>query len=733
MSALSQDRSCGCDGRKLRFRRNCFLRTFVAIGLTDLLLLAPGASSQLLPSAPANVKSEPTPPAAQESTSHSEVPASADYDELIITGVSQPRTRFDVIQSTSVLSQEALQVALMPTLGETLAELPGISSSYFGPGASRPVIRGLDGPRVRVLLNGLGSLDASVTSPDHAVSTEGLLTRRIEVIRGAGTLLYGSSAIGGVINVDDGRIPVEMPDGTVEGEVRAAYNSAASNKGASLGLSAGLGPMALRASGAFAQSNDLAIPGYAVSDALVAEQPGIDRGPLGVALSTQTDRLVGTVGGTWISGDNLLGLAYGVTDSRYGSPSEPGELIEIDLYQERVDALGLWHEPMPFLEQAEIKYGYSDYAHDEIEGGDELASRVKNRAHEARLDLVHESVGNLSGRFGIHFIHRDFNVVGDEAFVAPSTSESWGFFVLEDYEQGPMRFEVGARVEHQAIESSGESFEREFNGFSFSLGAAYAFMDGWITGLNLSRTERPPGAEELLSNGAHLATGGFDVGNGNLAKESGVTVEGTLKRRVGRWTGAINLYWSGFSDFIYQANGEYCDASEDAQGRPICISNPVSGQLQYRQFVQNDVSFWGGEFVGSVRFYESQLYTGILDLAFDWTRAELDGGTAGAVPRIPPHRLKVGLEAKSAYADLRGEIWWVGAQDRVAENELPTDSYWMLNLVLTAHPFPNQRNVTLVAQGRNLLNQEARVHSSFLKDKLPLGAREARLSINVAF
>ncbi len=711
--------------------RTIFLlcRNVILLGLIEL---ASFAALSLAESPVQRTDNEPKTPAYAES-SHKEAPASANYDELVITGVTQPRTRFDVIQSTSVLSQETLQVAIMPTLGETLSELPGISSTYFGPGASRPVIRGLDGPRVRVLLNGLGSLDASVASPDHAVGTEGLLTNRIEVIRGAGTLLYGSSAIGGVINVDDGRIPLELPNGPIEGEVRALYNSAASDKGGSLGLTTGTGPFALRASGAFAQSNDLSIPGYAVSDALAAEQPGIERGPFGVGLSTQTDRLAGTVGGAWVSGENRLGLSYGVIDSNYGSPAEPGEPIEIDLHQERVDAQGQWSEPVPYLEKAEFKYGYSDYGHDEIEGGTELASRVTSHAHEVRVYFFHDPIGSVNGRFGVQLLHRDFDVEGEEAFVPPSTTENWGFFILEEYERGPIRLELGARAEHQSIESDAQNFARDFNAFSFSLGASYSFLDGWMTGMSLSRTERPPAAEELLSNGAHLATGGFDVGNPDLRMESGVMVEGTVKRQVGRWTGALNLYWSGFSDFIYQANGEYCDADEDAQGAPICVPNPAGGELQYRQFVQHDVNFWGGEVLGSYRFYESEHYTGNLDLAFDWTRAELANGSGGTIPRIPPHRLKFGLEGKSRYADLRGELWWVGAQDRVAANELPTDSYLMLNLILTAHPFPNQRNVTLVAQGRNLLDEEARVHSSFLKDKLPLGGREARLNINVAF
>ena len=668
-----------------------------------------------------------------DATTHQSIPQSTDFDEIVITGAPHSRTRFDVIQGTSVLSKEELEGALMPTLGETLAELPGVSSTYFGPGASRPVIRGLDGPRVRVLQNGLGTLDASVTSPDHAVVTEGLLMERVEIIRGAGTLLFGGSAIGGVINVDDGRIPLEVPSDYVNGDVRVLYGSAANEKSGSMALTGGVGEVAVRAAGAFAQSDNLQIPGYAVSSALAAKQPDIERGPYGVALSTETDRRTGMAGASWIGDNSMLGASYGVMQDNYGVPAEPGEPVEIDLLQKRFDSRGTLGESFLIFDQASFKYGYADYQHKELEGDEqELATLFKNKAHEARIDLTQKEYKDLHGTVGFQILHRDFEAAGEEAYVPPNVTTNWGLFAVEEYHWDQFRFEGGLRYEWQQVKSDSVGFERTFSVVSFSAGAGYTFLEDYLVGLFISRTERAPGPEELLSYGAHLATGGFDIGDQNLNKESGWTIEGTLRRKQGRFTGGINMYWSRFTDFIYQENGFYCDA-EDSPAGPICVPNPVGGELQLRAYTQNDVDFWGGEITGAFDFYQSDDYTGLVDVAFDWVNANVRNGPSGTLPRIPPYRVKAGIEGRSDYADLRFEVWWVRAQDRVAENELPTDSYVMLNLIFTAHPFPDQRNVTLVAQGRNLLNEEARVHSSFLKDKLPLPGREARLSLSVAF
>ncbi len=670
---------------------------------------------------------------AESGLTHRPISESTDFEEIIVTGAPHSRTRFDVIQGTSVLSREELEGALMSTLGETLAELPGISSSYFGPGASRPVIRGLDGPRVRVLQNGLGALDASVTSPDHAVATEGLLVERVEIIRGAGTLLFGGSAIGGVINVDDGRIPLEQPAGFVQADVRGLYGSAADERGGSLAVATGLGAFALRAAGALAQSNDLQIPGYAVSSRLAEQEPDLPRGPDGLALSTQTDRRTGTAGVSWIGEDSMVGASYGVTKNDYGVPAEPGELVSIDLEQERFDSRGVWGEPFWIFSEASYRYGYADYQHKEIEGAGELASLFKNEAHEARIDLIQKEYGGLHGTLGLQILHRDMEVSGEEAHVPPNVTTNWGVFAVEEYHFENLRLEGGLRYEWQQVKADRLAFERTFSTVSFSLGAGYTFFGDSLVGFNISRTERAPSAEELLANGAHLATGGFDLGDSTLSIESGLTVEVTGRRRGGRWSGGVNLYWTRFDNFIYQENGEYCDPAEDLSGSPICVPDPLDGQLQLREFTQSEVVFWGGEITGAFDFYQSDSYTGLVDVAFDWVNATVTDGPSDSLPRIPPYRIKAGVEGRSDYGDLRFEVWWVRAQDKVANNELPTDAYVMLNLIGTVHPFPDQRNVTLIVQGRNLLDAEARVHSSFLKDKLPLPGREVRLSVSVAY
>lgn len=695
------------------------------MGLVMVMVLCPFALQA------AEDQSEATETKVVDATTHRPIPQSTDFEEIVITGAPHSRTRFDVIQGTSVLSKEELEGALMPTLGETLAELPGVSSTYFGPGASRPVIRGLDGPRVRVLQNGLGSLDASVTSPDHAVVTEGLLMERVEIIRGAGTLLFGGSAIGGVVNVDDGRIPLEVPADYVDGDVRVLYGSAASEKSGSMALTGGTGQVAVRAAGAFSQSNNLQIPGYAVSSAL-AEEQGIERGPYGVALSTETDRRTGTAGASWIGENSMLGASYGVMQNNYGVPAEPGEPIEIDLLQKRFDSRGTWGESFLIFDQASFKYGYADYQHKELEGEErELATLFKNKAHEARIDLTQKEYNNLHGTVGFQLLHRDFEASGEEAYVPPNVTTNWGLFAVEEYHWDQFRFEGGLRYEWQQVKSDSIGFERTFNAVSFSAGAGYTFLEDYLVGLSISRTERAPGPEEMLSDGAHLATGGFDKGDPFLDKESGWTIEGTLRRKRGRFTGGLNMYWSRFSDFIYQENQGFCNPFDGVDGPECALA--AGGELQLRQYRQDDVDFWGGEITGAFDFYQSEKYTGLVDVAFDWVNANVRNGPSSTLPRIPPYRIKGGIEGRSDYADLRFEVWWVRAQDRVAENELPTDSYVMLNLIFTAHPFPDQRNVTLIAQGRNLLNEEARVASSFLKDKLPLPGREARISLSVAF
>jgi len=675
-----------------------------------------GAASDADTDAPASNREDPY-------TTHTPISQQADYDEIVITAAPHSRRRFDVIQGTTVISREELERAIRPNIGETLARLPGISSTYFGPGASRPVIRGLDGPRIRVLENGLGTLDASVTSPDHAVLAEPLTAKRVEVIRGAGTLAYGTSAIGGVVNVDDGRIPKELPVDVVQGDVRALYGSAADEKSAAGALTTSVGPVALRGSGFFRGTSDLQIPGFATSDQLRAARPDVPTGPFGVAENTSTDSRGGTLGASWIGDDALLGAAFGVSDANYGVPAEPGEEVRIDLLQRRLDVNGSLERPMLVFDEASFRYGYARYEHDEIEEG-EIATEFDNRGHEARIDLVQKPWRELHGSVGMQVFSRDYSAVGEESFVPPSETLAFGLFAIEEYHLEPFTFEAGLRYERQSIEAASVGFQRDFDTVSFSAGVGWEVIENWLIGLSLSRTERAPSAEELLSNGPHLATAGFEIGDPTLSKEAGFTIEGTVRKRRGRWSAGVNLYWTRFDDFIVLQNEGFVDE----EGMP----DPM-GELTLRRYRQVGADFLGGEVTGAVEALRTERFTGVLDLGFDWVHATARNATNDRLPRIPPFRIKGGVEGRSEWADLRLEMWWVAEQDRTAAFELPTDDYFMVDLILTVHPFPDRRNVTLIVQGKNLTNAEGRVHSSFLKDKLPLPGREARVGMTVAF
>jgi iron complex outermembrane receptor protein len=677
------------------------------------------------PSAAAAADAPPGTPAEADPgyTTHTPVSQKTDYDEIVVTAAPHSRRRFDVIQGTTVLSHEELERSIQSNLGETLAELPGISSTYFGPGASRPVIRGLDGPRIRVLQNGLGTLDASVTSPDHAVLADPLAAQRVEIIRGAGTLAYGTSAIGGVVNVDDGRIPRELPGDVVEGDVRALYGSAADEKSAGAGVTTALGPVAFRGAGFFRGTNDLEIPGFAPSDALRAVRPDIPTGPYGIALDTGTDSRGGTLGASWIGDEGLLGAAFGVDDSSYGVPSEPGEEVRIDLLQRRFDVNGTLDRELFAFEQTSFKYGYAHYEHTENEDG-LPATQIENRGQEARLDLVQKPFGDLHGSVGAQVYSRDFSALGSEAYLPPSDTLAFGFFAIEEYHLDPLTFEAGLRYERVSIAADGLGFDRDFDTISFSAGVGWEVIENWLIGLSLSRTERAPAAEELLSDGPHLATGGFEIGDPGLDKETGLTIEATARKRRGRWNGGVNFYWTRFDDFIVLQSLGFVDEN----GTP-----DPTGDLVLRRYVPQPVDFVGAEVTGAVDVIQTDDFRGVLDVAVDYVRATARNATNDRIPRIPPLRVKGGIEGRSRWGDLRLELWWVDAQDRTAAFELPTDAYLMVNLIGTLHPFPDRRNVTLIVQGRNLANEEGRVASSFLKQRLPLPGREARVGIRVAF
>ncbi len=633
-------------------------------------------------------------------------------EEVLVTSRPYEQDADRALQAGSVVSGEELARRLEGTLGETLNGLPGVSSSYFGPAASRPVIRGLSGDRVRVLSGGIGSFDAASVSPDHAVALDPLTAERIEIVRGPGTLLYGGAAVGGVINVFDGRIPSRLPDNGAEGAVRAAYGTAADERAADGAVTAALGSWAVHADASYRNSDDLDIPGFAESKRLQeAEEIIPDPATRGRLRNSAAKSSSGALGLSYIADDGYLGVSYSRNDMTYGVPGEDG--VDIDLNQDRFDLMGELQKDFLIFEKAKIRFGYGDYDHSERENG-VAAMTFFNKSWEGRLELVQQSGERLKGAVGLQISRRDFSAVGEESVLPPSITNSWGVFAVEQMTAGDWTMEGGVRLERQTTKVEPLARDRAFNTFSISAGVSRNLGARYQIGLTATRAERAPSAEELYYNGPHEATGTFEVGNPDLKKETVQHIELSLRKKSGRLTGALSLYYSRFSDFVYEAA---TGAEED--GLPVFAFN------------QADATFQGGEAELNYLAYEKGSFTLTFDVAADVVRASLTNN-GGPLPRIPPKSLTVGIAAQGAWYDARIEVEMADKQSRVTAYELPTDGYALLNMNVNVHPFARE-DVTLSLRARNLINTEARSHTSFLKDRAPLAGRDVRASVTYRY
>ncbi len=663
-------------------------------------------------------------------------------EEVLVTAGPDARGQSEVAQPTSVLSGDELDLRLAATLGETLAQQPGVSSTQFGAGASRPVIRGLGGDRIRVLEDGIGSGDASTTSPDHAVSLDPISAERIEVLRGPATLLYGSSAVGGVVNVIDERIPSYLPQAPVGGTVELRGGSAAEERSGNAALSGALGRFAWHAEYLNRETDDYDIPGFAESRALRAEEEaegGEGEGEeeeeaFGVLPNSATESEGGSLGVSYIGENGFLGVSTNRLDSFYGIPGghghaegeggeegEEGEEapVRIDLAQRRYDLRGGLTRPFWVFRGANLRVGTSDYEHVELEG-DEVGTRFRNEGFEGRLELLQRQAGALSGSLGLQVLSRDFEAIGAEAFVPPSETDAWALFVYEQLVRGPWTVQAGGRYESQdvsarVVDGAGGSDERSFSAFSGSLGLIWQPNEDWSLGLSLARSAKLPNAEELFSNGPHLATDAFEIGDPGLSEEISLGADLSLRKRTGRFTGEVNLFANRFDDFIFeQATGEVMDG------------------LDVFRYVQRDAEFRGAELAGVFQLYHGEPHHFDLELGADFVRAELRD-TGEPLPRIPPRRYRLGVHYQGEQWQGRIEGLRVEEQDRVARFERPTEGHTLLNASVGYRLFVGDMVYDLLLRGTNLTDEEARNHVSFLKDRVPLPGRDVSLAVKLTF
>ncbi|WP_373491509.1 TonB-dependent receptor [Parasphingorhabdus sp.] len=680
-------------------------------------------------------------------------------DSMII--VTAPYVdQLDILAGTSVLTGDDLTEDLRGQIGDSLTGLPGVSSTSFAPGSSRPVLRGFQGPRVRVLTDGIGSLDASNTSVDHAVTIDPLTAQRIEVLRGPAVLLFGGDAIGGAVNVIDKRIPRDIPDDAVHLDAIGGYGSAADDWSIAGSVDVPLtSKLVIHADGSFRDTGDVRVPGFVLSPALratvladaaeEAEEGHDEEAEELFEAANQRGRIPNSASRTQTAGAGIayiddggnLGFSVSYYDTNYGVPSRPGAghahgeeeedhdddhgddhdeeehgegPVTIGLKQIRADLRGGVNIG-GFFEALNFRAGYSDYEHTEFEG-DEIGTVFSVSGIEARAELVQAERNGWRGVIGTQVLVRDFNAVGAEAFVPKNSLESWALFTVQEIDLGDWEVEGALRFEQTDISANVIDFDRSFNAVSGAVGLAYTPDDSPIKiGVNLSRAERAPSAEELLSNGPHIATQAFEIGNPNFTTEK--SWGGEL---YARWNSkdvqlSATAYANKFDDYIFEA-----ETAGEEDGLPIF------------QYFQRDATYYGFEASASAVFARASGFEFIAHGVADYVRAKIDDG-GGSVPRIPPLRLLGGLKAHSESLDLRAEVEWSASQNKIAAFETPSDSFTMVNASAAWRPFGKEGNITLLASANNIFDVDARRHASFTKDYVPLSGRDIRLSAKFSF
>ena len=674
-------------------------------------------------------------------------------EEIIVSGEFEGRKVGETILGTTILKKDDIERQMAGTIGETLRRQPGISSTFFGPGASRPIIRGLGGDRIRVLDFGLGSIDASSTSPDHGVAVDPALAERIEILRGTAMLQYGSSAAGGIINVIDGRLPTEIPEKNVMGGVRYGHSTVDNGDevaGALNFLLAGQkdSGVVLHLDGFYRKTDDYNIPGFAESKILrdmeEAEHHDEDddhdeEDAFGFVENSATETKGGSVGLSYVFKEGFFGINVRKLNSLYGIPGghahledeghdehdEEGEgheeeVVKVDLDQIRIDMQGELRKNLGLFDKAKFRFGFADYEHKELEG-DEVGTTFANKGWEGRLDLVQKGSDYWSGSTGVQIRSRDFSAIGAEAFVPPSEMMQFGIYDVQSYSQGDWRIDFGGRYENTNYKLDTIAIERKFDGFSFSVGAGYSIDDNSFFGVSIFKTSRAPSSEELFSNGPHLATGAFELGNPDFGTERALGAEATYSYTTGPFSFVVNGFVTSYDDFIYESpNGAVMD------GLPVF------------EFLANDAKFYGFETkaevhvghldtskLGSVEFY--------VDAQMDVVRAKLNDVVGNEnLPRIPSFSALLGAEVRFPNLEFRTEVEHIRKQTNITDFELPTDDFTLWNLYLTVRPFEN-KHISLQLRANNLTNKDARSHTSFLKDLAPLPGRDIKVSLKTEF
>ncbi|MDX1734881.1 MAG: TonB-dependent receptor [Halioglobus sp.] len=687
--------------------------------------------------------------------------------EHVLVSVPIHKKQAETALPVTVLSGDELQRQAAATLGETLANQPGLANSSFGPGVGRPVIRGQQGARAVTLQNGTQSADVSSLSPDHGVTVEALLADSVEVLRGPSTLLYGGGAIGGVVNVIDNRIPRAALEG-VEGAVEYRHDTASEMDAGIFRLEGGGGGFAFHLSGTTRESDDLEVRGLAIDDAALERQEqllgGHNEEEHGEEEVENTDGFIAnsdaeadaiTGGFSFHFGERgFAGLAVSHLETEYGIPpgahghheheeehhdeehegeeeheeeeheEEEEEIIRLDMEQTRYDGMLHLHNPVDGIEVLRGFLTHTDYEHVELEG-EETGTRFDRETWETRLELVHAPIGNAHGVIGLQWRADDFAAIGEEAYVPETESSEVGVFLVEDFHAGDITYEAGLRVDWVERDPDARTTGSEdFLSYSLSGSALWQLAPDWATGLSLSHSQRAPSTEELFSNidaadeedlVTHAATGVIERGDRDLQEETSLNADLSLNWTMERSWAQLSLFYNSFEDYIFLLN-----SGEEADETPIYL------------YIQEDAEFYGVEFDSD--FHLGQVASGVVSLGLsgDVVRGELD--ESGDVPRLPPLRLGAELnwrgEALSAYV----RVHHAAKQDNPGDFETETSGYsrWDMGgdyrLALG-----DERELMLFVKWSNIDDEEIRSSTSFLRNVAPESGESVTAGLRLTF
>jgi iron complex outermembrane receptor protein len=648
--------------------------------------------------------------AADQDTSNSNASGNAP-DTLVVT--ASPITQDRSYLATIVESVDRSQILQSggANLADALANEPGVTGTGFASGASRPVIRGFDANRVRVLENGIGSFDVSDVGPDHGVPIDPLSTQRIELVRGAATLRYGSQAIGGVVNAINNRVPETLPDKPVTAEVTGGYGSGADSRDASVLLDARAGGFAIHADGFDRRADDYSIPGGTQSNSYI-DSDGY------------------SLGGSYFFGDDRIGVGAVHYDAKYGIPSDT---TYIDMKQDKEMLRSSFAGGGDTFKRVTFEAGNASYEHSEIDPStSEILSTFKDDEWDARVESIFGKTGPFSGSaLGAQFQHKDFSALGEGAnYLLPTTTSTQALFAFGEVPLGKaVRLQTGARVERVDIAgmpASDVPTSRSFTPVSGSLGLVFDASTSTRLGLTVTSAARAPAQTELFARGPHDGPGTFETGDPTLDEERANSLEGTVRFKHERVGFEGSLWYTSFNNYIFgQLTGRTCDDAGN------CVADD-SGELKELNYTQVNATFRGAEGKATFGLADTAIGRLELDLLADVVRATIDNG-GGNVPRIPPYHFGVGLHWDGSKLDGGMTVRYSAEQDHVAFAETPTESFTSVDAHFGWRPMPQHAGVELAIVGRNLTNTVQRNAVALNKDDVIMPGRDVRIVVRATF